>query len=180
MNFPLAVRTSHRGSNVLDTQFDGTATTGTGNFKFGIFQRERHGITPFRGGLNVTPPFSGEYSKGDKTVTIDIDELREAESLLARMAAHAEKILPVLELMKSAGGQSILPQPVDRLIQRGEVMEMLKIGTAAVNQLIKAGKLTPLYVADSGNQKFRLSEVERVVSTIPPKPKVCNLRRHSA
>ncbi len=113
-------------------------------------------------------------------MTIDIDELREAEVLLGKMAAHAEKILPVLELMKSAGGQSILPKPVDRLIQRGEVMEMLKIGTAAVNQLIKAGKLTPLYVADSGNQKFRLSEVERVVSTIPPKPKVCNLRRHSA
>lgn len=121
-----------------------------------------------------------QQTVGGYDVTLDIDELREAESLLARMAAHAEKILPVLELMKSAGGQSILPKPVDRLIQRGDVMEMLKIGTAAVNQLIKAGKLTPLYVADSGNQKFRLSEVERVVSTIPPKPKVCNLRRHSA
>ena len=107
-------------------------------------------------------------------MTFDLDELREAEQLLGKIAAHAEKILPVLQLLKETGG-AVLPKPVDRLIQRGDIIKMLKTSDLTIGQMIKAKRLTPLYVAGSSVQKFWLSEVEKLVSTEPTKTKPNNL-----
>ena len=107
-------------------------------------------------------------------MTLNLEELREAEALMARMAEHAEKILPVLKLVNEAGGRAILPEPADRLIHLGELTQMLRISSAVVTQLIAEGKLHPLYVGDSSRQKFRLSEVKQLPTPICPKSKVFN------
>ena len=111
---------------------------------------------------------------------IDLKELREAAELMSRIAAACEKIAPVVDALKGCDGKAILPAPADRLIHRGEVEEMLGIGTGTLNKLIAAGKLTVLYVGDSTRQKFRLSQVEQLTATTCPKEKNFNLRRKTA
>lgn len=97
-------------------------------------------------------------------MTFNLDELREAEALLGKMAQHAEKISPVLAMLREQGDKALLTQPLDRFVQCGEVRKMLKISTSNINKLIRDGKLTPVLIANSSNRKFRLSEVERLMS----------------
>lgn len=95
---------------------------------------------------------------------INLDELREAEQLMSKIAAHAEKILPALQLMKETGNTNVVIPPImDRLLERGQVTKILKVGSPTVTHLINAKKLTPLYIAGSNSAKFRLSEVERLI-----------------
>lgn len=103
---------------------------------------------------------------------INLDELREAVKLMRELERIAEKIAPMLQAIEKNSGL-VVPVSTERFITRGEVCEILNIGSKALYALIKNGDLTPLYIANSSQAKFRLSEVESIpTSTKCPKPYV--------
>lgn len=97
--------------------------------------------------------------------TINLDELREAVELARELERIADKVTPMLQLIKELGGGKgvIIPPATDRFLGRGEVIKILKCGAGTVAKLIERGQLTPYYVADSRAAKFRLSQVEEIL-----------------
>lgn len=97
--------------------------------------------------------------------TIDLNELREFVELARELERIADKVTPMLQLMKELGDdrRALIPPATDRFIGRKEVCKLLKCGTGAVSTLITRGQLTPLRVADSTAAKFRLSEVMKIL-----------------
>ena len=105
-------------------------------------------------------------------MTFDLEELREAEILLSKIAAHTEKILPVLELLKVTGSSNaIIPPATDRLLEQRQVLGILKIGQTTLNNLVTTKQLTPLLIAGSSSWKYRLSEVIKIIETAAKKSK---------
>lgn len=96
---------------------------------------------------------------------INLDELREAVKLMRELERIADKIAPTFQLVKSLDNGVVLPVVPDRYIERAKVCEILNIGSASITSLIDKGLLTPVYIADSRNMKFALSEVLNI-----PKP----------
>ena len=96
--------------------------------------------------------------------TIDLKELREFVKLAWELERIADKVTPMLELIKELNGnRALIPPVTDRFVSRNEVCKILKVGTTAVATLVKRGQLTPLCVADSSAKKYRLSEVMKIV-----------------
>lgn len=111
-------------------------------------------------------------------MTFNLDELRETVSLMRELERIADKVLPMLELLNAAGEKNIIVPPVtDRLVERGTVAKILKLGSVGINHLIQSGQLTPLYIANSNNMKFLLSEVEQILSDAHPQRKRCRLTK---
>ena len=105
-------------------------------------------------------------------MTFDLEELREAETLLGKIASHAEKILPVLELLKVTGSSNtIIPPATDRLLEHRQVLEILKIGSTTLNNIVTTKQITPLLIANSSSWKYRLSEVIKIIETAAKKSK---------
>ena len=76
----------------------------------------------------------------------------------------ADKVTPMLELMKELNGnRALIPPVTDRFVSRNEVCKILKVGNGTIATLVKRGQLNPLYVADSSAKKYRLSEVMKIV-----------------
>ena len=97
--------------------------------------------------------------------TIDLDKLRECVELARELERIAEKVTPMLQLIKELGNDRrvLIPPATDRFISYSEVLKILKVGDAVIKALVKQGRLTPLYVAGSSAKKFRLSEVQKVL-----------------
>lgn len=96
--------------------------------------------------------------------TIDIDDLREVVELARELERIADKVTPMLELIKELKDKRALIPPVtDRFITSKEAAKILKVGNGTIATLVKRGQLNPLYVADSRAKKIRLSEVMKIV-----------------
>ena len=97
--------------------------------------------------------------------TIDLDKLRECVELARELERIAEKVTPMLQLIKELGNNKrvLIPPATDRFISRCEVAKLLKCGGTTIATLIEQGKITPLYLADSTAAKFRLSEVQNIL-----------------
>lgn len=99
-------------------------------------------------------------------MNIDVAELEKLAAVLREISPLVKDVTRMLELMKELGmkGNSVVVPPVtERLLQRNDVIKILKVGSAAIATLIKNGQLTPLYIADSTSAKFRLSEVMKLL-----------------
>lgn len=96
--------------------------------------------------------------------TIDIDDLQEVVELARELERIADKVTPMLELIKELKDKRALIPPVtDRFITSKEAAKILKVGNGTIATLVKRGQLNPLYVADSRAKKIRLSEVMKIV-----------------
>ena len=96
--------------------------------------------------------------------TIDLEEMREIVELARELERIADKVTPMLELIKELKDKRALIPPVtDRFITSKEAAKILKVGNGTIATLVKRGQLNPLYVADSRAKKIRLSEVMKIV-----------------
>ena len=102
---------------------------------------------------------------------INLDELREAVKLMRELERIADKIAPTFQQIKSLNNDVVAPVVTERYIERGKVREILNVGSAAVTALVNKGLLTPVYIADSNNMKFALSEVLKIPKPAPRKHK---------
>ena len=103
--------------------------------------------------------------------TLDLTALDRITAKAQKLQAIARDLQPFLEKLKDFDGAL----PTDRLIRSGEAAKILGVGQDVIGKFVRAGLLTPLYVAGSSTQKFWLSEVEKLVSTEPTKTKPHNL-----
>ena len=89
-----------------------------------------------------------------------LEELERAAALLLEMSPFVKKQIRWLELKKEVGK---VEKPVEQeFLSRAQVRKMLRSGNFTIDKLIKQGKLTPLYVADSNAAKFRREQVLEV------------------
>ena len=100
----------------------------------------------------------------DDMNNFDMEKLERTVKLLRELDTLLDSVVPKLEFVEKFGANAILPQLPDRLLERGEVLEILKIGTVALNRLINSGDLTKLYIANSTSAKFLLSEIEQIIA----------------
>lgn len=92
--------------------------------------------------------------------TLDLDALEKFTRKAQKLQALVAELQPFLELVRALDGKDFTI-PTDRLIRSSEAAKILCVDHNAINKLVKAGLLTPLYI-NSDQQKFWLSEVMKL------------------
>ncbi len=79
---------------------------------------------------------------------------------LKSLLTEEPDILRFMELLSNNdGSQWVIPTKIDRLVGPKEVLRILRISTARLEEYVKSGRLTAYYTPPASGRKFWLSEV---------------------
>lgn len=85
--------------------------------------------------------------------TLDLDELSKFVAQAQELREIVHEIMPYIEIIKRE-------VPNDRLVRASEAAKILGVNKSTIGQFVRAKLLTPFYTANSGHQKFWLSQIK--------------------